>query len=82
MIGDRRDSYPRYRSHFMPRTRKGWVATVSFVVLFLCTQPPVVFIVANRIEPVILGLPFLYVYLLVLYTALIAVLIWAGRRGV
>jgi hypothetical protein len=27
-------------------------------------------------------LPFLYVYLLVLYTALIAILIWAMRRGV
>jgi len=75
------ESYPRYRSHFVPRTRDGWVATVLFVVLFLCTQPPIVFMVANRIEPVIFGLPFLYVYLLVLYTALITVLIWAARRG-
>jgi hypothetical protein len=30
----------------------------------------------------VLGLPFLYAYLLVLYFALIAVLIWAQRRGV
>ena len=82
MTEDQRDSYPRFRSHLVPRTREGWVATIWFVVLFLCTQPPIVFIVANRIEPVIFGLPFLYVYLLVLYTALIAVLIWAARRGV
>ncbi len=82
MTEERHDPYPRYRSHFLPRTREGWVATVSFVVLFLCTQPPIVFVVANRIEPLILGLPFLYVYLFVLYVALIAVLVWAGRRGV
>ena len=75
-------SYPRYRNHYLPRTRDGAVATVLFLVLFLCTQPPIVYVVANRIEPLIFGLPFLYVYLLVLYTALIAVLIWAKRRGV
>ena len=74
--------YPVYRSHFLPRTRPGWIAVVWFVVLFSLTQPPIVHTVANRTEPWLLGLPFLYTYLLVIYFALIAVLIWAMRRGV
>ena len=75
-------AYPRYRSHFLPRTKAGALATVVFVLLFACTQPPIVYLVANRIEPLVFGLPFLYVYLLVLYVALIVILIWAQRRGV
>ena len=45
-------------------------------------MPPVTHTVLNRVEPTILGLPFLYVALLVIYTALIGVLIWALRKGV
>lgn len=82
MSEERKDSYPRYRNHFLPRTREGRVAAVLFVTLFLCTQPPILFVVANRVEPLIFGLPFLYVYLLVLYSLLIGVLIWTMRRGV
>ena len=74
--------YPRFRSHYRPRTRDGWIAVVSFFVLFALTQPPFVHVVANRIAPWILGLPFLYAYLLFLYIALIGVLLWAQRRGV
>ncbi len=70
------------RSHYFPRTRDGWIATVLFLVLFALTQPPFVHGFANRIEPTVLGLPFLYVYLLVLYVAMIGVLIWALRRNV
>ena len=70
------------RSHYLPRTREGWIATVLFVALFALTQPPFVHGFANRIEPTVFGLPFLYVYLLVLYFALIGVLIWALLRGV
>lgn len=43
-------------------------------------QPPIVHTMANRVEPWVLGLPFLYAYLLVVYCALIAVLLWALRR--
>lgn len=53
----------------------------AFLGLFAFTQPPLVFWLGNRIEPSLAGLPFLYVYLLVLYLALIAVLLWARRRG-
>ena len=74
--------YPRYRSHYLPRTRNGWIAVTLFVVLFALTQPPFVHTVANRIEPWLFGLPFLYAYLLILYCALIAVLLWAQRKGV
>lgn len=74
--------YPDYPSHYRPRTRNGWIAVVLFLVLFALTQPPFVHALANRITPWIFGLPFLYVYLLVIYFALIAVLIWAQRRDV
>ena len=74
--------YPRYRSHFLPRTRDGWIAVSLFSALFALTQPPLLYLAANRITPWVLGLPFLYAYLLLIYCALIAVLLWARRRGV
>ena len=77
-----RDSYPNFRSHFLPRSRQGWIAVTSFLGLFILTQPPLVYLVANRIEPWIFGFPFLYTYLLILYVAMIGVLIWAQRQGV
>jgi len=69
-------------SHFVPRTRDGWIATIAFVVLFLLAMPPFTHTVLNRVEPWILGLPFLYAALAVIYFALIGVLVWALRRGV
>lgn len=68
------------RSHLIPRTRAGRIAVVLFLVLFALTQPPAVYVLANRVQPWILGLPFLYAYLLGLYLLLIAVLLWAKRR--
>ena len=73
---------PRYRSHFLPRTREGRTAVVAFVALFLLAMPPVTHTVLNRVEPRVLDMPFLYVALLAVYVALIAVLLWALRRGV
>ena len=70
------------RSHLRPRTRRGWVALLLFLGLLLLAEPPMVFVVANRIEPWILGLPFFYAYLLADYVAMIGVLIWAMRRRV
>ena len=72
----------RFRSHYLPRTRMGRLLTVLFLVLFAFTQPPLVFWLGNRVEPWIAGLPFLYVYLLVLYLLLIGVLVWTQRRNV
>ena len=76
------DGYPRYRSHWIPRTRDGWIATITFLVLFALAMPPMTHTVLDRVYPVILGLPFLYAVLLFVYFALIGVLIWALRRGV
>jgi hypothetical protein len=45
-------------------------------------MPPVTHTVLNRTDPSVLGLPFFYVALLVVYSALILVLVWAFRRGV
>ncbi len=73
--------YPPYRSHYLPRSRAGWIALVLFIALMALAQPPIVYTVANRVDPWILGLPFLYAYLLVVYCALIGVLFWAKRRG-
>ena len=73
---------PRPRSHFIPRTRDGRIATISFVVLFLFAMPPVTHRVLNRVEPWLIGLPFFYAVLLLVYVLLIGVLIWTHRRGV
>jgi hypothetical protein len=70
-----------FRSHLLPRTRDGWVAVLLFLGLFALAEPPFVHGVANRIEPWLLGFPFLYTYLLVVYSTLIGVLIWALRRS-
>jgi len=73
---------PAPRSHYLPRTREGWIGVISFVLLFALVEPPFVFALANRVEPWIFGFPFLYAYLLILYFALIGVLVWVMRRGV
>lgn len=70
------------RSHFVPRTRDGRAATIAFVALFALAMPPSTHVLLDRVEPTVLGLPFLYVALLAVYTALIAVLVWALKRGV
>ena len=75
-------SGPSYRSHYLPRTRSGWVAVILFLALMAMAQPPIVHSLADRIEPWLLGMPFLYTYLLILYVLLIGVLLWALRRGV
>lgn len=73
---------PTYRSHFIPRTRDGWIATVTFLVIFALAMPPFTHTVWDRLYPTILGMPFFYSVLLFLYLALIGVLIWAYHRGV
>ena len=69
------------RSHYLPRTSNGRIAVVLFLALSALAQPPVVHSLVNRVEPWILGLPFLYAWLLGVYTALICVLLWAWRKG-
>lgn len=69
------------RSHYLPRTRNGRIATVAFIVAMVLGQPPIVHGLVNRIEPWILGMPFIFAYLLAAYTVGIAVLIWAQRKA-
>ena len=73
---------PAPRSHYLPRTREGWIGVILFLLLFALVEPPFVNTLANRVEPWVFGVPFLYAYLLVLYFALIGVLVWVMRRGV
>lgn len=70
------------RSHYLPRTRAGWVATVLLLVCMALSQPPVVHGLVNRTEPWVFGMPFLFVWLLAVYTAAIAVLIWTMKKKV
>lgn len=74
--------YPRYRSHFLPRTREGRIAALAFLVLLAFAEPPLVYVLANRITPWVFGMPFLFAYLLGIYLAMIVVLVWAAWRGV
>lgn len=73
--------HPR-RSHYLPRTRRGKTVTIAFLVAMLLGQPPIVHGLMNRIEPWILGMPFLFAYLLAVYVLGIAVLVRAHRKGV
>ena len=53
-----------FRSHYLPRSRTGWIAVLAFVGLMALAQPPIVFWVDERLGSLwLLGLPFLYVYL-------------------
>ena len=70
------------RSHYLPRTRPGRIATIAFIVAMALAQPPIVHGLMNRTEPLILGTPFLFAYLLAVYFLGIAVLVWALRKGV
>lgn len=70
------------RSHLLPRTRSGRLATVAFLLAMALSQPPIVHGLMNRLEPWILGMPFLFAYLLGAYVVGIAVLVWALRKGV
>jgi hypothetical protein len=71
---------PPIRSHWLPRSATGRTAAALFLLLFALGEPPMVHGLANRVEPWIVGVPFLYAYLLFVYLGLIAVLIWAARR--
>ena len=55
---------------------------MAFLALLALAMPPVTHTFLNRLEPVILGMPFLYAVLLAVYFALIGVLIWTYKRGV
>ena len=52
------------------------------LLFFVLAMPPITHTVLNRSDPWVFGLPFFYVALLAVYSALILVLIWAFRRGV
>ncbi len=81
--GDGRIGVPArpIRSHWVPRTATGRIVLAIFLALFALAQPPVVHGFADRVEPWILGMPFLYAWLLGCYLLLIAVMIAGCRKG-
>lgn len=72
---------PGRPTHLRPRTRDGWIALVAFVALFVLAMPPVTHTLLDRVQPWILGWPFFFAALLVVYSVLVGVLVWAYRRG-
>lgn len=68
------------KSHFVPRSRRGRTVALVIVCLFLLIGWPVLPL-ANRIEPFVVGMPFLYFYLLVIYIGMIAVMLYAAGKG-
>lgn len=70
-----------FKSHLIPRTRRGKFVTLAILCLYLLIQWPILRF-ANRIQPLILGLPFLYFYLLVIYVGIIAIMVYAAKKGV
>jgi len=68
------------RSHWWPRTSAGRIALIWFLASMALAQPPVVYRIANRIHPLLLGMPFLYVWLLAAYVSMISALVWAYRH--
>jgi hypothetical protein len=52
-----------------------------FLGTLALAQPPIVFAFANRIEPWVFGMPFLYAYLTAVYTVLcgLLVMVWRWR---
>lgn len=73
---------PRPTTHLLPRTAEGWTATIAFVGIFLLAMPPVSHWFLDRPENWVLGVPFFFFALFLIYAALIGVLIWAYRKGV
>ena len=72
-----------FSSHYLPRTPAGRVSVIAFLALMALAQPPIVFWVDESFSgEFVLGMPFLYVYLGVIYVALIGVLLWALRQKV
>ena len=72
-----------FHSHYLPRSRTGWIGVLTFLGLMALVQPPIVFWVDTHFGSAwVLGMPFLYVYLGAVYFALIGVLLWAARRAV
>ncbi len=71
--------YREFRSHYLPRTAKGRGAVLLYIGAFAFAEWPLLPL-ANRIEPTVLGFPFLFAYLSVVYAAKLAVLIYAARQ--
>jgi len=72
-----------FRSHYLPRSRTGWIALLAFLGLMALVQPPIAFWVEARFASAwVLGMPFFYVYLGTVYFALIGVLLWALHKRV
>ncbi len=71
--------YRDYPSHFLPRTAAGRLTVGLYLVWLAFAEWPLLPL-ANRIEPTVLGFPFVFVYLALVYAAKLATLLYAAKR--
>lgn len=74
-----RSRYREFRSHLCPRTRAGRGVVLAYVLFLAFAEWPFLPL-ANRMDPTVLGFPFLFLYLTVIYAVKIGTLIYAARR--
>lgn len=73
------DRYRSYPSHFVPRTAQGRLIVVLYLLWLACAEWPLL-PWANRIEPTVLGFPFVFAYLAAIYAAKMVTLLYAAKQ--
>lgn len=72
---------PPRKTHLLPRTTEGWIATIAFLGVFLLAMPPVTHRVLDQPDRWLFGVPVFFLSLLVIYAVLIGVLVFAWWKG-
>ena len=68
------------RSHLIPRDSKSWVWIAWFVIAWAAVQWPG-WQIANRVEPLVLGIPFMFFWALVWWVLLVVSIILLARKS-
>ena len=71
--------YLEFKSHWIPRSRKGKLVVLCFVILYLLVEWPILGLV-NSIQPLIFGFPFLFAWLSAVYVLLILCLLYLASE--
>lgn len=74
------EGYLEFKSHWIPRSRKGKLALLYFVIVYLLVEWPVLKLF-NSIDLLIFGFPILLVWLSGVYVLLMLGLLYIMREG-
>ncbi len=69
------------RSHLIPRSPGTVILIIWFVICFAAIQWPG-WLIANRVEPYVLGLPFMFFWAILWWLLLIATIIYVAAKGI